>query len=192
MIKSKITYAEKLDYYVKNYNLIPYRLHPKARYRTNCYYWIAMEEKWFKVEEVEYCFNNRTNPILDHVQIMWMDHLQGYICTDLCIYDFRLEKDKFNIRGLKTLVNTNESYSGAEIEYWLFVHDISIMDDKYTEFWKYIDRDSESHIDSNRFYYIYAKEDSKGNYYNVYFKLDPTRHKFGLDRNQISKGGNKK
>lgn len=181
MINSKITYAEKLDYYVKTRNLIPYRLHPKARYRNRCFYWIANEGKWFRVEEVEYNFADRANPILDHVIIVWMDNMQGYICTDLCIYDFRLEKDKFGIRNLDTLINTDESYTGAEIEYWFFVHDIDFLDDKYSEFWKYINRESKCCIDPNRYYYIYAEEDKDNNYRKVIFELDPIKRKFKID-----------
>ena len=180
MINSKITYTEKLDYYVRTQNLIPYRLHPRARYRNHCFYWIANEDKWFRIEEVEYSFADRSNPILDHIIVTWMDRLQGYICTDLCIYDFRLEKDKFCIRDLETLINTDDSYTGAEIEYWFYIHDIDFHDDKYSEFWKYLSRDSDCRIEASKYYYIYAKE-IDGTYTDIIFELDPIKRKFKPD-----------
>lgn len=172
-----ISYADKLDQYVENEHLIPYRLHPNARYRNNCYYWISAEEKWFKVEEVQYIFNIGSKPMLDHVQVMWMDKLQAYLCTDLNIYDFRLERDKFGIRGYNTLVNQGISFAGAEIEYWMFKHHITFINEKFKEFWKYIDRNNKYHIEADRYYYIFAEEQN-GIYTNVKFILDPSRKKF--------------
>ena len=177
---NKISYTDKLDYYVRHYNLIPYRLHKNARYRNNCFYWIDYENKWFKVEEVEYDFS-KPIPLLDHVQVLWMDNLQGYISTDLSIYDFRLGKDKYNIRERKCIVNVDESFAGGEIEYWLFIHNITFLDEKYEEFWKYLDLYSRIRIDPSKYYFIIADEikvNGVEKYKNVKFIEDPTRTKF--------------
>lgn len=173
----KITYTEKLDKYVKSNNLIPYRLHSNARFRNNCYYWISYDNQWLKVEEVLYNFNFKPYPMLDHIIARYQDGTYSYICTDLTIYDFGLEKDKYNIRDKETIINCNESFSGGEIEYWFFVHNITSLDKKYKEFWKFFDTFSSYRIESYKYYYIKATV-KNGVYTKVKFVLDKSKEKF--------------
>lgn len=174
----KITYTEKLNRYVKSDNLIPYRLHKNARFRNNCYYWISYDDQWMKVEEVLYNFNFYPNPLLDHIIARSQDGNVSYICTDLSINDFRLEKDKYNIRNKENIINCNESFSGGEIEYWLFIHDITSLNKKYREFWKYLSVSGKDRIDSNKYYFIKADISDNEIYTNVKFIHDRTREKF--------------
>jgi hypothetical protein len=173
---SRITYADKLDEYVELEDLIPYRLHPRARYRNNCYYWIDYENKWFKVTEVLYDFKGSSTPMLDHVIVTYTDGTSSYICTDLTIYDFRLERDKYEIRN-KEIINSEESFAGGEIEYWFFKHHITSFDPEYKEFWKFFDISSGLRIEPNKFYFIRA-DVVDDVYTNVRFINDPTREKF--------------
>lgn len=173
----RVTYTEKLDKYVISDNIIPYRLHKNSRFRKNCYYWISYDNQWLKVEEVLYNFNVRPNPLLDHVIAKYQGGAVSYICTDLTIYDFMLEKDKYNIRSKSTIINCNESFSGGEIEYWIFRHNITSIDPKYREFWKFLDTFSKYRIESDKYYYIKASE-KNGVYTNVRFILDKSREKF--------------
>lgn len=181
MIQS-ISYTEKLDKYVEKENLIPYRLHKNARYRTNCYYWIDYDRKWFRVDEVEYDFSTAI-PTLGHATVEWMDGLWAYICTDLTIYDFRLERDKYNIRNMD-IINSEESFAGGEIEYWLFKHKVNFIEKKYKGFQKYFDRSGNSAIDSSKYYFIKA-DLVNGEYKNVKLILDTEHEKFykPLERN---------
>lgn len=172
----KVSYGEKLDRYVRNEHVIPYRLHPNARYRRNCYYWDSWEDKWFKVEDVQYDFSTPPIPTLDHVQTRDKDGLLSWITTDLTIFDFRLERDKFNIRN-ENIINSKQSFAGGEIEYWFFKHDITSFNEKYQEFWKYLDPNSICKVDPNKYYFITAKE-VNGVYRNVKFTIDPTQEKF--------------
>lgn len=175
MTCKKVSYGKKLDQYVKSNNYIPYRLHPNARYRNNCYYWSNYDDMQFKVEEVQYDFYTSPKPILDHVIIRYQDGFRAWSCTDLSILDFRLEKDKYDIKD-KDIINSKLSFSGGEIEYWFFIHDIQFYD-KYKGFWKYIDPNSESRIDPNKFYFIVAEE-RYGNFVGIKFILDTTQEKF--------------
>jgi hypothetical protein len=172
----RVTYTEALDKFVKSDYLIPYRLHPNARYRTNCYYWIAWENRWFKAEEVLYDFKGSAIPILDHVITRYDDGTSSYICTDLTIYDFRLEKDKFDVRS-QEIINSANSYAGGEIEYWFFIHNINFVSGKYKNFWEYLEPYGKNRIDPSKFYFVKA-DMVNDMYINIRFILDPTKEKF--------------
>ena len=173
----QISYGDKLDKYVEAMNIIPYRLHRNSRYRTNCFYWIDYERSWFKVEEVEYNFDT-TPPQLDHVTVSWMDGNRAWLCTDLTMYDFRLEKDKYKIADQK-IINSDKSYVGGEIEYWLFRHHANFIQRKWRGFQKYFDPYSELCVDPNKFYFVKARKSGRGQYSYVELILDPTCEKFG-------------
>ena len=178
-----ISYADKLDEFVISDNLIPYRLHPNARYRTNCYYWISWECQWLKAEEVVYDFKP-PKPMLDHIIAKFKDGNVSWLCTDLSIYDIRLEKDIYEIRN-NEIINSDESFSRGEIEYWFFRNGITFIRKQYHEFQKFFDPQSELKLDPDKFYYIKADR-RKCNYVNVRIELDPTREKFKKGRSHPS------
>lgn len=171
----KISYDERLDVYVKNSHTIPYRLRPKARYRRNCWYWIGYESERFKVTEVLYNFE-RSVPVLDHAIVMSGNGYTSWICTDLTIYDFFLELDIHNIRNIN-IINSNNSFTGGEIEYWFFMKNISLMSNKYKNFYRFLNINSDYRIDPFKYYYIKAIE-LNNTYITVDFIVDMTREKF--------------
>lgn len=176
----KITYSEKLDIYARDSHTIPYRLHSKARYRNNCWYWIGYEDERFKVTEVLYNFDQVT-PILDHVIMKSGEGYTSWISTDLTIYDFFLESDTNNIRN-DNIINSGKSYTGGEIEYWFFMRNISFMSNRYKNFSKYLNPNSDNKIDPFKYYYIKAIE-VNNIYTTVEFITDKTREKFRRSKN---------
>lgn len=164
-----MSYNPDLDRHVIEQHYIPYRLHPGSRYRTNCYYWSTYWGKWFKVEEVEYDFGH-TPPKLIGVQVRWADGGYGYLSTDLSEEDFRIELDKNRIRDLN-IINSGCSYSGAEIEYWFFLHP---EEKRYQMLFRsYL----KGKLRPETFYFLYVKRDKNRNKYAV-VKQDNTREKF--------------
>ena len=113
-------YNPDLDRYVKESHSIPYRLHVNARYRNNCYYWSSYWSKWFKVIEAEYDFSYDI-PKFIGAEIRWSDGGYGYTTSDLTKDDFRIELDNEKIYR-QDIFNNDQSYTGAEVEYWFFMH----------------------------------------------------------------------
>lgn len=169
-------YSKELDKYVREHNVIPYRLHIHSRYRNNCFYWSDYWGKWFKVLEVEYDFSY-VHPVLIGAYVKWSDGGYGYISTDLTTDDYRIELDKYSIKD-QNIINSSESFSGAEIEYWLFLHGIDDKDGKYRRFRKFISRHSDMRLEHTKFYYITANVNSKGNYSNTAAQRDKRKQKF--------------
>jgi hypothetical protein len=64
--------------------------------------------------------------------------------------------DKNNISSISNIINSNISYSGAEIRYWFFIKNIDLSSNAYNGFWSFIDPDSKSLISDDKFYFLKA------------------------------------
>lgn len=141
---------EKLQKKIKTKHLIPYRMHPSIKYKNGHWYYSDYWSQSFKVLEVHY----DKYDILKDAYIKWDDGNYGLICTDLDFSDFELMQDKKDLHNLKDIVNSDKLYTGAEIAYWFYIHDIDCFNKKYKGFSKFIDRFSIFRIADSAYYTI--------------------------------------
>ena len=164
-----------LDRYCRDSYSIPYRLHVNSRYRNNCYYWSTYWSKWFKVIEAEYDFSFDP-PKFIGATVQWSDCGMGYITSDLTTEDFRIELDNERIR-CEEIINSNESYTGAEIEYWFFVNKIEEKDPILFQKFKRFITPGQSMLNPMKYYFLSMKE-YKGNICKVKVIPDKSKVKF--------------
>lgn len=163
---SRIRYSSgsSLERKIKEKKLIPYHLYPNDRYKKKQWYFCLYDNIIFKVLEVKY---NKDGE-LDHAYIRTDDNLYSYIASDLTDEDYYIERDTEQIYK-ENIINSTKTYTGAEIIYWFFIHDITSFDKKYKNFWIYLDRYSTYRISDYSRYYVIADQDKDGNYINCKF-----------------------
>ena len=154
----------KFEESIRARHLIPYTLGNKDRYIKGQFYYSAFYQKIFKVLFVKY-YNSGE---LEGAEIRHMDGMHAYMCTEIdpgC--DFLLIRDENdNIFNCKDIVNNGKRYTGAEIKYWFFTHNIDCFNRKYSGFWQYVDSYSPKRINDKDIYMLMAKYDRFGNYTN--------------------------
>lgn len=163
-----ITYSDintDIDEKIKKKKVIPYSIFPGDKFRKGKWYYSRFFNDFFKVLEVEYAEDGR----LEEAYIISDKNRYSLITTDLCTDDLILEKDSKNIYK-SDIFNTNIPYTGAEIRYWFFIHDIDCFNQKYGNFWKYVDRYSEYCLDDRKKYRCYGNQDIEGNLINCRVK----------------------
>jgi hypothetical protein len=80
----------------------------------------------------------------------------SYISTPLSQYeDYIIDHDINNIAE-QDIINTEKSYTGAEIRYWFFINNITCFDPKYRYFWAYVDTYSNNRVSDKQKYFLYA------------------------------------
>ena len=137
-----VTYNKKLEEKIRNKHLIPYRVSPSIKYENGKWYYSDYWGQCFRVLEVNYSRYG----VLKDCYIKWDDGNYGLICTDLDFADLRIIKDYKEIYKLDEIVNSEAVYTGAEIVYWFFTHNINCFNKKYKGFWKFIDNFSAHRI----------------------------------------------
>ncbi len=161
-----ITYSDfnsDIDDKIRKKKVIPYSIFPGEKFHRGTWYYSRYYNNFFKVLDIE-TINGE-----DFISIRTDDNRYSCISTDLCTDDLMLEKDKKEI--YKTYIfNSNIPYTGAEIRYWFFMHDIDCFNTKYSQFWKYVDRYSKCALDERKKYRCYAKIDKNGNLTNCRVK----------------------
>lgn len=154
-MNKKITYTSNgsLEKQIKSKKIIPYLLYPNERYKLNKWYYSFYYNSIFKITEVEYTERGE----LDYALTKTDDGNFNHISTELdFLEDYAIYYDRRKICDMN-IINNPESFTGAEIVYWFFVHDIDCFNLKYQGFWKYIDRYSKYRIADRDRYFIKAK-----------------------------------
>lgn len=165
---------------IKSRGLIPYSVLPRQKYEENEWYFSTYYDQLFKVISVEYK-NNK----LDHAYIKSDEGYYSWIVTELSDWDVQIKRDYKNI-AKGPIINTNLSYTGAEIMYWFFVNEISEFNKKYRGFWKYVDISSKGRLDEKTRYFIRGEINGKGIYTNCVISIDYSKKNYSIIRNRIN------
>lgn len=167
-MKNTISYSSPaLETYIKDKNVIPYSMSPNDKMIRSKWYFDSAYGYLIKIIEVQY-----TNGMLDHAITRSIEGYQSYIITPLNYRsDYYIEFDAEKIFK-KDIINSESSYTGAEIRYWFFKNNITAFDKKYINFWKYVDSYSPDKIDDRMKYFIQASVDKEGNYIDCKFLKD--------------------
>ena len=166
---------------IKTKGLIPYSVLPKQHYKENEWYYSTYYDQLFKVISVEYK-NNK----LDHAYIRSDEGYYSWIVTELSEYDVMLKKDIRDI-AVSSIINSNISYTGAEIMYWFYVNGVTQFNKKYRSLWKYVDYSSRKRLDENTKYFIRGELSGKGYYINCTVDIDNSKKNYNIMRNKINK-----
>lgn len=138
---------------IKIRHIIPYKTNRSTKYECSRVYYNAYWNMSFQVLSVKYDKDNN----LDEAEVRWDDGCYGIICTDISPgEDYILVKDYKKAYQKKNIINTDDTYTGAEIIYWFYLQGASILDNKYKGFWEYIDYFSKNRIQDNNQYRVYG------------------------------------
>lgn len=153
-MNNKILYTNNgsLEKQVRSKKVIPYIVYPTDVYRKNKWYFSLYYNIIFKILDLEY-----KDGRLESAYIVSDDCNYSMICTDLdSNEDYSISRDRRSIYKMD-IINHQESFTGAEIVYWFFMNDIDIFNEKYSEFWKYVDRYSKDRVVDRQRYFLRAK-----------------------------------
>ena len=156
--------TDAIDVFIKKRHMIPYSIESTdTKLQINKTYYIGFHRMMMTVKNVEYLENGS----LDWCYVKWSDGFYGNFCSELSIYeDYIMEYDEYGIYKEVDIVNNDNIYTGAEIKYWFYINDITILNNKYAGFMKYFDYKSPDKITSYLKYRVVADIDENGNYIN--------------------------
>lgn len=165
-------YPKELGMFIAKarYKYIPRKLKYDEHLRIFKRYWLG-EDRFVKVDQI-YTVNG--NEYYEYHSVKQADQFITGVTTYPLNNDITHEliPNKVLINKIGNIINSNTAYSGAEIKFWFFSRKIDITSEKYNGFISYIDPNSLSLISDNKFYYVRASQDEKGNYYDCRVALD--------------------
>lgn len=163
-MQTKLYYTNegKLENFIRNKNYIPHKIIPGEKLIVGEKYYDGFYNKIYKVLNVEYSDNG----LFEGAQVKMDDNTYAWITSQPNIYtDYYITYDIYKIYNIN-IINNKHIYSGAEIRYWFFINNITVMDKKYACFWPFIDPTNPGSIDDEFTYTISASTDENGNFYN--------------------------
>lgn len=164
---NKIIYSNSavLDRKIRLKHYIPYHIKKGEKYQERKKYFNYYWDMCFKVI---YITHDR-DQLLENICVRADNNTYHVLCSDLDIYDYLLIKDNEKIYT-QDIINSNKSFTGAEIIYWFYVNNIDIEGSKYHGFQSYISNDSNFRLSDTNRYKIFAKLNKNGNYVNCKIK----------------------
>jgi hypothetical protein len=146
------SFDNSLEKLIKRKRIIPYQVNPGDRFMKGKWYYDMFFGSLFKVIDVKYKSGN----ILEYAITKSDEGYSSYISTPLSPYeDYIIDHDINNIAE-QDIINTEKSYTGAEIRYWFFINNITCFDPKYRYFWAYVDTYSNNRVSDKQKYFLYA------------------------------------
>lgn len=143
------TSNKRFEEILKRGYLVPYRVNPRIKYETKKSYYSDYWNMQFQVLQVNYTEDD----VLDNAYIKWEDGNYGLICTDLDYRDLKLCRDTKDLKNTN-IINSDKYYTGAEIVYWFYIHNINCLNMTYKGFWRYVDATSAHRLADNTKYKI--------------------------------------
>ena len=152
----------------KKYSYVPRKLKNYEGYKQYHKYWTPEFKSFFKVENIFIACGTR------YYEVKFiMTNTYGVITDPYDIENvYELMQDRNNIREVDNIINTDISYYGSEIKYWIFTHYKNICSNKYKAFKFYIEKHGYDNILDNKLYFLLADIDQKGNFVNINFKIN--------------------
>lgn len=154
--------SKKLDKLIRGNKFIPYRISDvENAFEIGKRYFIYYWDSSFKVLSKE-----KSEDIELGYCVKWDDNKYGMYNTNIDpVSDYLLEPDSKNLHNIN-IINDDNEYTGAEIVYWFYIHNINYFNKQYKGFWKFLDRSSIYRISDNKKYKLYAEVNEKGKYIN--------------------------
>ena len=153
-MRSVIVYSfdNSLEKIIRKKRIIPYQCNPGDKFMRGKWYYDNFYGSLFKVVDVKYKSGN----ILDYAITKSDEGYSSYIITPLSPYeDYIIDFDKAGLVE-ENIINSEKSYTGAEIRYWFFMNNIDCFNPKYRYFWTYVDTFSNNRVADKQRYFLYA------------------------------------
>lgn len=141
-------YPPKLEEYIKKNKNIPRKMHDDEHLKLFHKYWLDEFDDVVKVTEV---FNAKG------VEYYSIRHKSMDSCTSYPVPDaiYELLHNNDHIEEID-IINTDVSYTGAEIKYWFIMSELDVMNpgNKYYGFWSFLNPHSMNVLVDNKSYYV--------------------------------------
>lgn len=131
-------------------------------------YYSILEESYFKVMQIYYT-NNTEYYSIKYTDTQLFAEISHPYDLD---YLYELLTDRKDMIHISNIINTNISYTGAEIKLWFFYQKERNSFKKYIKFTPMVDRNSDCVISDEKYYFLYGEKSTKGNYYDCKVLLD--------------------
>lgn len=150
----KQIYPKSLEEYMKSKPesvYIPRRLYNDEKLRLYKRYYQVFQELYFKVIDV---YNTDG---IEYYTIRYNDSMIGTMTFPIDYSTtYEMIPDRMDIANLDNIINTDISYTGAEIKFWFYSHNIDFDDEYYEKFYPYISNTSKSEISDEKSYFVYT------------------------------------
>lgn len=170
-----IIYTEKMEEFLRKekYTYFPRKIKKSDHLKLYKKYYSAISDTCFKVIQIYYTGGIEYYSIKELGTLLFAEISYPYESE----YLYELLTDRKNIIKIPNIVNTNISYSGAEIKLWFLYQRDNNNLDKYSKFISFIDKNSKSVICDEKYYFLYGKESDKGIYYDCKVSVDISNNK---------------
>lgn len=158
-----LIYPKKLEDIMKKNHYIPRQLHYGEHFKLYHRYFNAYTEELFKVIEILNIDNDLYYII--HVDDNYSSAIPEPSSTEI---NYEILKDYYDIVN-QSIINSDKSFTGAEIKYWFVVNEIDLSDDYYG-YKKYFDKSYKYFILDSRHYYVRYYPESKNKCIIMYAK----------------------
>lgn len=143
----RLIYPKKLTDYIKSFKYIPRKVKSEEHLKIYHRYWL---EDFNEVVKVIDLF------LLDGVEYYCIKYNNMNACISGPIPDgtYELLHNKDNIEE-KDMINSSESFTGAEIKYWFLYNEIDMStSSKYSGFWSFLNPESNNLLIDNKYYFV--------------------------------------
>lgn len=165
-----IIYTDKMEEFLRkqNYTYLPRKIREQEHLKLYKKYYSTLSDTCFKVNQVYYTGGIEYYSVKEIGTLLFAEISYPYESE----YLYELLTDRRNVIHLQNIINTNISYSGAEIKLWFLYQKDNNKLSKYSKFISFIDPNSKSVICDEKYYFLYGKESEKGIYYDCKMSAD--------------------
>ena len=140
-------YPPKLEEYIRKNKYIPRKVKDNEHLKLYHRYWIEDYNEVVKVDDI---FITR---YVEYYSIRCKS-MVSCIPAPVPKYTYELLHNKEHIEKVD-LINSEKSYTGAEIKYWFLINNIDLeFGRQYAGFWSFLNPCSKNLLIDNKFYYV--------------------------------------
>ena len=140
-------YPPKLEEYIRKNKYIPRKVRDNEHLKLYHRYWLEDYNEVVKVDDI---FITRS---IEYYSIICKS-MVSCISAPVPKYTYELLHNKECIEKVD-LINSEKSYTGAEIKYWFLMNNIDLeFGSQYAGFWSFLNPCSKNLLIDNKFYYV--------------------------------------
>ena len=149
---TKHIYPEGLEFEIYKSGYIPRLMKPGERLKVFHKYWTPYFDGLIKITDIENICGTY------YYYIRYNSKLFGCFSHPLptVINNYELLHNYNNIEK-DNIINSNKSYTGAEIKFWFVKNQIDFDSPKYKGFWPFLDPKSKNVLQDSKYYFVVRK-----------------------------------
>lgn len=149
----KHIYPKELEKEIIKSKYIPRKFQRNERMKLYHKYWVPLYEGVVKVDDIM---------MIDNVEYYFIKYSNKMVgCTTYPLYYNDAYELLHNYDSIEKdqIINSNKSYSGAEIKFWFILNRINFDNSKYKGFWPFVNPYSMNVIADNKYYFVVNNKD---------------------------------